>query len=370
MKLFLTFFALASSVSLGLLSTEARQEEQRFQASFFETKQPVQVSSDTGDRVYRLKDAVYLPMARPLSDVDAGTLSSWKPSKNTPKPSPQTRTDVYIGPTCVSGITPAEDVTLNYNGGRLLTSTVNIYAIWYGNWNKTDSTIRSMENFLRNIKKDPNFKLMGSYVPSLKPTVNFKGSSYDNGYFGLNVTSTSSERDTMIETIINNVALKRKIPVDDSSLFLFLASPEIRNEGFCEDYCGYHSYFEHIIQANEVLAKKKAVGSKTYPTYAFIGSGCDLDCGPAAIFSTPAPINYALDQMSTVVSHEIVEIISDPEPGSGFVENISGEENADLCVYCYNHVYRDKNGAYYNFFVGNDKFMLQANYDAINKQCV
>jgi hypothetical protein len=217
--------------------------------------------------------------------------------------------------------------------------------------------------FLKEYQKGPKFQTYGKLRA-------FKGSSYDNGYFGLNVTSTSSERDTMIETIINNVALKRKIPVDDSSLFLFLASPEIRNEGFCEDYCGYHSYFEHIIQANEVLAKNKAVGSKTYPTYAFIGSGCDLGCGPAAIFSTPAPINYALDQMSTVVSHEIVEIISDPEPGSGFVENISGEENADLCVYCYNHVYRDKNGAYYNFFVGNDKFMLQANYDAINKQCV
>ncbi len=73
-------------------------------------------------------------------------------------------------------------------------------------------------------------------------------------------------------------------------------------------------------------------------------------------------LHAGADGMVSVIAHEAWEAISDPVPGSGWAEEGTGEENADMCSWKYGNTSSLPNGAAYNVQLGSRKFLIQQNW--------
>ncbi len=77
----------------------------------------------------------------------------------------------------------------------------------------------------------------------------------------------------------------------------------------------------------------------------------------------------AVDAMISVLAHELVEAISDPESdGRRAWSDFSGQENADKCAWTYGNMVIE-NGFKYNMEFKNRKFLVQQNWDPETQQC-
>jgi hypothetical protein len=75
-----------------------------------------------------------------------------------------------------------------------------------------------------------------------------------------------------------------------------------------------------------------------------------------------------LDTMISVVAHELVETVTDPE-GTTWMD-ANGYENADKCVWRYGNAQLLPTGARYNVAVGSQKYLIQDNWDLNKNTCV
>jgi hypothetical protein len=129
-------------------------------------------------------------------------------------------------------------------GKKVLTNDVNVYLIWYGNWNKTSSRIETIEHLAGHISDSKWYSPMRDYyfqesIFSEKVYVNgrvhFKKSYFDNYSHG------KSLMDDSLTLIIKN-QLEGSAP-DPNGIYFVIGSDDITEE-FTTDYsaCGYHTY--------------------------------------------------------------------------------------------------------------------------------
>jgi len=116
---------------------------------------------------------------------------------------------------------------------------------------------------------------------------------------------------------------------------------------FCTDYCGWH--------ASGVLLN-------TTVRFAVVGdpSGCASVSACTTLTADTAP-NKALgaDAMASVLLHEIVEVMTDPDLQAWY--DSSGLENADKCAWTFGDL-TTVAGRTHNIVLGGAKMLIQQNW--------
>lgn len=229
-----------------------------------------------------------------------------------------------------------------YHGGPVMTTTKNVYYIWYGNWSGNTAT-SILTTLAQSIGGSPYFNINTTYTNgsgmSVSNSVAYKGSTTDNYSLGKSLT------DANIQTIVSNAITSGKLPLDTNAVYFVLTSSDVNEtSGFCTQYCGWHTYGT----VNGINVK-----------YAFIGN--PDRCPSACEEQTKSPNNNAgADGMASIISHELEEASTDPNLNAWYDRR--GAENADKCAWTFGATKTAANGSAYNMTLGGLEFLIQRNW--------
>ena len=231
---------------------------------------------------------------------------------------------------------------ISFHGGAVMTGTVNVYYIWYGNWNGNDA-ITLLENLAKSIGGSPYFNINSTYTDQsgapVRNSVVFAGSANDNYSLGKDLS------DPQIQQIVASAISSGKLPKDPNGVYFVLTSADVNeSSGFCSQYCGWHTY---------------GTIAGTQIKYSFVGDAgrCLSSCSAQ---STSPNGNPGADAMASVVAHELQETVTDPNLNAWFDDR--GQENADKCAWTFGLTFAAKNGSRANMTLGAYNYLIQQNW--------
>lgn len=231
---------------------------------------------------------------------------------------------------------------INYNGGPVMVSGVNIYYIWYGNWSGNSATT-ILTDFANSIGGSPYFNINTTYyngsgikVPNV---VNFAGYTVDNYSQG-----SGSLSDSAIATIVSSAISSGRLPLDSKGIYFVLTSADVTKSGFCSSYCGWHTH--GILSGVDIK-------------YSFVGNPnqCLSACAAQGIGPNG---NAGADAMVSIIAHELEEATTDPDLNAW--SDSRGYENADKCAWTFGATYISANGAQANMNLGGRDYLIQRNW--------
>jgi len=242
---------------------------------------------------------------------------------------------------------------INYNGGPVLSGNpVPIYIIWYGNWNGTGSNTPATQSLIQGFLSSTS--LGGSSYEAINTTY---GSTTANVTGHLNfiqaTTDTGSQgtklRNSRISAAISSALTSGRLPTDPNGVYLFLSSSNVTEQGFCTQFCGFHTH--QTLNGADIK-------------WAFIGnvdqcpSGCEIQStGP----NSPATGVGGADGMANVITHETEETITDPDLNAWF--DSAGNEDADKCNFKFGPTQTAPNGSKFNQTFGGHNWMIQMEWE-------
>lgn len=254
------------------------------------------------------------------------------------------------GATHASSVTPFATTNLTYHGGSVMTSTTNVFAIF---WEPSGSTVSSTYNsliqrFFRDVHGTTYYTILQQYTNSsgtAPVTATLAGTFVDTRSYPSNPMFDS---DVQAE-VTHAQSLNGWTSSIHNIFFVFTA----KNENECFDtsqsectfttFCGYHDFF----------------GSNTL--YAFIPyTGTNLSaCG---VPRTPNN-DINADSSISVVSHELAEAVTDPLLNAWFDAN--GEEIGDKCAFQFSST----NSANGDTFMNGDPYEIQLEWNNRKSTC-
>ena len=233
---------------------------------------------------------------------------------------------------------------INYGGGPLLNSAsgTNLYYIWYGNW--TGNTAPAiLTDLAAGLNASPYFNINTSYADKagkkVTNAVHLLQQTTDNYSLGKVLS------DAQIQTVVSTAIISGRLPKDANAVYFVLTSADVNaSSGFCTQYCGWHS--------------KGSIGGATIK-YSFVGNPdrCPGACAPQSIGPNG---NAGADGMASLLAHELVEAVTDPE-FNGWYDS-RGLENGDKCAWTFGTQKSAANGAKYNMTLGNRNYLIQQNW--------
>ena len=237
---------------------------------------------------------------------------------------------IYPVATNKAGLAAAAGYGIDYHGGALMNDAggVNINIIWYGNWG-TDTAKTILPNFIQSLNNSPYYAINSTYTDgngvAVTPKVNLVGQyTYAWPTTGYGTTLT----DANILSLAQGSLGKGTIPaaLDLNAIYLVLTAQGISEKSgtssFLKQFCGWHS---------SVVMNNAAAPQATNMKYSFVGNGGTSVACSAQTAASPNG-NVGADGMASVVAHEIVEAVTDPD-GTGWWNLTSGMENGDLCAW-------------------------------------
>ncbi|MGH9635402.1 MAG: hypothetical protein ACRD72_11265 [Candidatus Angelobacter sp.] len=243
---------------------------------------------------------------------------------------------------------------INYNGGPVMHGNpVPVYIIWYGTWTNTTgsntaATVSLIDAFLaaNSLGLSGYEKINTTYGDSTgNVTGNLQLSSqiFDTGSQGTRL------RNANITKAITAQLTSGALPTDPNGVYLFLTSSNVKESGFCTQFCGFHTH--QTINGADIK-------------WAFVGntdqcpSGCEIQStGP----NSPSTGVGGADGMVNVITHESEETITDPDLNAWF--DSSGNEDADKCNFKFGPTQTAANGARFNQTFGGHNWMMQMEWE-------
>jgi hypothetical protein len=232
-----------------------------------------------------------------------------------------------------------QSTTISYHGGDVLTNGVNVYYIWYGDWSgNTATTI--LTDFASNLGGSSWYAINTTYADAttfVQNKVTYAGSTTDAYSQGKSLT------DAQVGAVVAQAIGSGALPADAEAVYFVLTSVDVgTTTGFCSSYCGFHNH--------------KSVGGVDIK-YAFVGNAdrCLDGCAPQK--SSPNG-NAGADAMASVVAHELVEAVTDPDLDGWY----NGGENADQCAWTFGTTYQPTAGVQANMRLGGRDYLIQQNW--------
>ena len=131
---------------------------------------------------------------------------------------------------------------------------------------------------------------------------------------------------------------------DPSAIYFVLTSQEVTaTSGFCDAYCGWHSYLKYDTATIK---------------YAYAGNAVDLcpySCIAAQNVDQSPNGSPGVDGMVSVIAHEIAETVSDPELDAWYASDWN--ECADVCAWQFGATTALASGALYNVAFGSRQWL-------------
>ena len=245
-----------------------------------------------------------------------------------------------------TGITrPTRPRQIRYHGGPVMTGPTHLYLIWYGNWDGNSAT-GILADLADSLGPSPYFAINSSYME-----MDFKTVSTDVTLAG-QITDSYSRgsrlSDADIRRVVGSSLSTHTLPVDENGIYLVLTSADvIESSGFTTSYCGWHSHAR--------LARSDI-------KFAFIGDPSTQGLSHCSAQRSGPNGNPGADAMASVLIHEIVETVTDPDADAWY--DSSGNENADKCAWTFGPDSYTVNGAKANLRLGQRDYYIQQNWNA------
>lgn len=285
----------------------------------------------------------------------------------------------------------SELVNLRYHMGPVLSSPINIYLIWYGNWSPSQQLL--IKDFLLSISTFNHRAAPSPSVSEWWQTVSFytdqtganisrsiliAGEYSDHIYsHGTHLTRLS------IQQVIATAVKSKPFPVDHKNgIYLVLTATDVTVQDFCRAVCGFH-YFTFPSMVGYTLPYAWVGNSgKQCPevcAYPFAVPGYMGGGGPGAL--RPPNGDVGVDGMISVIGHELAELSSNPLVNAWYAgeDPTAPTEIGDLCEGLYGtgggggyigQVKRDRGGRTYNLNGRRGrKFLVQWIWSPILKAC-
>jgi hypothetical protein len=290
-------------------------------------------------------------------------------------------------------------VDLQYHMGPVLASPINLYVIWYGNWNPThqaiirdflysfsssssSSSYPSVANWWRTVRlytDQTESKITGSIVLS--------GEHYDTKYSHGAYLSRLAIQSVIRTAVTSN---PRALPLNPhNGLYLVLTSSDVRVQDFCRAVCGFHYFtFPTIVGVTVPYAWVGYSGTQCPGICAYPFAWPEEDPGkpPPSTnggnkIMAPPNGDVGADGMISVIAHELAEVSSNPLVNAWYAgdDPTAPTEIADLCVGVYGSgggggyvgkVYRDSWGSGYNVNgVKGRRFLVQWVWNPVKRRC-
>jgi hypothetical protein len=231
---------------------------------------------------------------------------------------------------------------ISYHGGPVMTTGVNAYIIWYGNWSgNTATTI--LPKLVTGLSGSAYYRINTTYhnganqiVPNLVTLANQTTDAYSQGSTNLS--------DNQINAIVTSAITSGRLPKDSKGVYFVLTSADVTKSGFLTQYCGWHT------SATIAGADIK---------YAFVGNpGANPACSVQTSVSPNG--NVGADAMASIMSHELEESATDPDLNAWYDQR--GYENADKCAWTFGSTFAVTNGSKANMTLGGLNFLIQRNW--------
>ena len=230
---------------------------------------------------------------------------------------------------------------ISYHGGPVMTTTKNVYVIWYGTWSSTAKSI--LTNMLQYEGGSPYFNINTTYYNGsgthVSNSISYQGSTTNNYAQGKSLS------DSAIKTIVSNAITTGAFPKDTNGVYFVLTASDVNEtSGFCTQYCGWHTHGS--ISGSDIK-------------YAFIGN--PARCLSACAAQSTSPNGDAgADGAASIIAHELEEAATDPDLNAWY--DSSGEENADKCAWTFGTTHTASNGSKYNVTFGSRQYLIQRNW--------
>jgi len=241
---------------------------------------------------------------------------------------------------------PQRGTGISYHGGPLIVAGngggVNVYVIWYGNWNGNSATT-IIPNFLNAEGGSAYYRINTTYYNGsgthVANAISFLGQTTDNYSQG------TALGDAQVQAVVSSALSSGGLPTDPNGVYFVLTSADVtETSGFCTQYCGWHSY--GTLNGSNIK-------------YAFVGN--PDRCPSACEAQTLSPNgNSGADGMVSIIAHELEEAVSDPNLNAWY--DGRGAENADKCAWTFVATYRTANGAAANMNLGGYDYLVQQNW--------
>ena len=256
---------------------------------------------------------------------------------------------------------PTGELKLNiqYHGGPVLNDPngANVYYIWYGDWSG-DTATNILTKMMKNVSGSRWYNInttyygvsggVKTYVPNL---INYVAATTDAYTYGKSLS------DAQIEQVVADAITSGRLPQDSNAVYFVLTSKDVTaSSGFCTQYCGWHTH--------------GTIGGADIK-YSFVGNAatqCPSGCIAGEIQTTSPNGNPGADGMASVVMHELVEAVSDPDLNAWY--DLVGQENADKCAWTFGTERTAPNGAPYNVRFGKGYYLIQRNWSAATQKCL
>jgi hypothetical protein len=246
-----------------------------------------------------------------------------------------------------------------------MSAPTKVYLIWFGNWAGKAKTKAIIKDLYNSIATSDLYKVQATYCSldgktNAAPRLSVGGATdYTKGYKkGMTLT------DAGVEQVVQGVIASGLFgPANPNAVYFVITSADVLQQsngaGFCSDYCGWHDTFK---------------SGKVPVKYAFVGDSaqCPFGCSALASDGSNSPNgDFSADSMASVLVHELLEALSDPEPAPGTFAwtDASGNENMDKCAWTFGFDVTKPanfvNGTVYNLKVGHRDFLIQQ--DWVNK---
>lgn len=283
-------------------------------------------------------------------------------------------------------------IDLKYHMGPVLASPINIYIIWYGQWNPNhQSTIRDFIHSVSSPAPSPSvsdwWRTVRLYsdqtAANVTAAVRLSGEFHDRRYsHGRSLTRLS------IQSIIKSALVTSQLHLDyRTGLYLVLTSRDVQMEEFCRAICGFHYFtFPSIVGVTMPYAwigysGKQCPGMCAYP-FAFPGySGENQPPRQADGVVGPPNGDVGTDGMISVIAHELAEVSTNPLINAWYAgdDPTAPTEIADLCLGLYGSgggggymgaVKKDSYGNGYNLNgVKGRKYLVQWVWNPVRRRC-
>jgi hypothetical protein len=239
------------------------------------------------------------------------------------------------------------------NHGGPVMGTPKPYLIWYGNWNQSNGSDtpagqQLVRDFLFGLSNSPYYQINTTYNG---PT-GFIATIAETTVAG---SGRLSDRD--ITNIVSNAITSGALAKDANGVYFVITSSNIAKNGFCSQYCGWHT--------------RATIGGGDIK-YSFVGNA--NRCLNACAAQTVSPNgNAGVDGMISVLAHELEEANTDPDLNAWY--DSQGAENADKCAWTFGQNQTLlPSGAYFNMTLpkptgGSLNFLVQRNLSALDNKC-
>ncbi|TYG43334.1 hypothetical protein ES288_D11G008000v1 [Gossypium darwinii] len=281
----------------------------------------------------------------------------------------------------------SEFVHLRYHMGPVLTGSITVHTIWYGQWQKSQKKIirEFIGSFSAVNAKHPSVAGWWDTVrlytdqtgANISRTVRLGEQKNDRFYsHGKSLTRLS------IQSVIKSAvtAKTKPLPINPSNgLYLLLTSDDVYVEDFCGQVCGFHYFtFPSIV-------------GYTLP-FAWVGNSAKLCPGICAYpFAVPEymqglkPLkspngDVGVDGMISVIGHEVAELATNPLVNAWYAgqDPVAPVEIADLCEGIYGtggggsymgQLLNGKDGATYNMNGIRRRYLVQWLWNHVVSYC-